>query len=186
MYKRYKNNAETGFTMVELLVSMAVFIVAISIVTGLFVESIRSQRQISEILATNSDAGVVLELMAREIRAGYDFSVSGGGCGPGGAGVDGGRQLSFVKVEQNATTTVTYGIDSQNVERSEEGSVAMPLNSSGVNVSRLCFLETQNDGSNGYPWRVTILMGVEPDDPDVDYQSNYQTTVSARLLPVET
>ncbi|GEM_PF-513873 len=59
-----------GFTMIELLVSISVFTIIISITSGIFTTSLRSHRASVALIAANSDAQLTLEQMARVIRRG--------------------------------------------------------------------------------------------------------------------
>ena len=47
-----------GFTIVELLVSMGVFVVLLGIVVNIFISSLRSQQAMVGLMATNDDAGI--------------------------------------------------------------------------------------------------------------------------------
>src|SRR3989344_3661992 len=62
-----------GFTMGELIVAMSLFIIVITIASGTFVTSIRSQRDIVTSTSVNSNVTQALERMAREMRTGLDF-----------------------------------------------------------------------------------------------------------------
>lgn len=67
-----KNNSQ-GFTLVEILVAMGVFTIVIAIATAGFVNSLRTQRQVASLISAQSNASLVLEQMAREIRTGFLF-----------------------------------------------------------------------------------------------------------------
>ncbi len=62
-----------GFTLVELLVTIAIFSVVVTIATAGFVNSLRTQRQVASLISTQSNASLVLEQMARQIRTGFLF-----------------------------------------------------------------------------------------------------------------
>jgi prepilin-type N-terminal cleavage/methylation domain-containing protein len=68
-----KSNNNKGFTIVELLIAVALFSVVISITSGVFIRSLRTQRIITSFIAANSNASLAMEQMAREIRTGQDF-----------------------------------------------------------------------------------------------------------------
>jgi prepilin-type N-terminal cleavage/methylation domain-containing protein len=74
MKKRcYHQSNKKGFTLIELLVSIGIFSIVVAIATGGFVNSLRTQRQVSSLISAQSNASLVLEQMAREIRTGYLF-----------------------------------------------------------------------------------------------------------------
>src|SRR3989344_9647798 len=65
-----------GFTMIELIVAMGIFLILISAATSVFVQALRTQRAIVALMAANDNASLVLEQMAREIRVGYNFQTN--------------------------------------------------------------------------------------------------------------
>src|SRR3989344_3761119 len=67
--------AQQGFTMIELLVSMVLFVTIVSIVSGIFITSIRAERQIVALIAANDNTFQALEQMSRAIRVGRSFNV---------------------------------------------------------------------------------------------------------------
>jgi prepilin-type N-terminal cleavage/methylation domain-containing protein len=74
MKNRYcKQNSQRGFTLIEMLVAIGVFAVVVAIATGGFVNSLRTQRQVASLISAQSNASLVLEQMAREIRTGFLF-----------------------------------------------------------------------------------------------------------------
>ncbi len=52
--KKYKAGSRAGFTLVELLVAIALFSIAVSVAVGGFVRVLRTQRQIVALIAANS------------------------------------------------------------------------------------------------------------------------------------
>ena len=68
-----KKNSQKGFTLIELLVAMGIFAIVIAIATGGFINSLRTQRQVASLISAQSNASLVLEQMAREIRTGFLF-----------------------------------------------------------------------------------------------------------------
>ena len=62
-----------GFTLVELLVAMALFSILMAIAAGGFVRALRSEREVSAMMAAESNVKLALEQMAREMRTGYLF-----------------------------------------------------------------------------------------------------------------
>ncbi len=165
---RYKIK-EKGFTMVELLVAMSLFVVFVVISSGSFVRALRTQRAIVSLIAANDNASLVIEQMAREIRTGSNFSLSG-------------NVLVFVNAYN---ISVTYRLDSETnaIERSEEGNDFKPITAANVKINKLNFyLLGQLDG-DGYPPRVTISLSVSPNIPTIqNVSTNFETTISARTL----
>jgi len=173
---------QTGFTLVELLVSMSVFLILLVVAIGIFVNGLRDQRHLTDLMAVNNNVGIVLEQMAREIRTGYNFEVSGD-C----------ETLEFVngqKTTEGDESYTTYTLSGGTINRNEDGGISGPLTSSNVLVKNLCFsLEQHGTASiikDCNPWRITILMEVETRNSGSNAKKSYiQTTVSSRVLPIE-
>lgn len=172
-----KNKNQKGYTIVELVVAMTIFILAVTMISGLFVRSIKTQRQANHLTVLNSDSSLILERMNREIREGYNFSE------PNQTGRCEG-DLEFSRVVNGSEKEVTYRFNEGNIER-REGSNAPyhVLNSSESDIRYTCFLLTQSDSEE--PWRITVSMKVGSIDPNINYSANIQTTVTARSLPCE-
>lgn len=72
MIKRKKDDRK-GFTLVELLISIALFSVLVSVAVGGFVRALRTERQVSAMMSAESNVSIGLEEMTREMRLGYLF-----------------------------------------------------------------------------------------------------------------
>lgn len=170
--KTYKLEARSGFTLIELIVAIGVFSTIVSIAVGGFVRALRTQRQIVGLLSANSNASLVIEQMAREIRTGFDFCRGGQVC-------VGTSELSF---RNSAGERVTYRIDNGVLERGVN-SVFAPLTASNVSIRHLVFDLSGQDSDDGFPPRITMVMGVSSKELGVaGAVVNMQTTVSARAL----
>lgn len=64
-----------GFTAVELLVTLALFVVIITATISIFIRALTSERLITEAVKLNDNLSLALEQISREIRTGYDFCV---------------------------------------------------------------------------------------------------------------
>ena len=162
--------------MIELMVAVSVFLVAATITAGVFTRSIRTQRQSNQITTASSDASLILERMAREIRSGYSFSIS-----DFAGGTD--NRIDFTREKDAAPIAVSYWQDGDDIKRSEDGAEGI-LNAESTSVDKLQFILTQSDPSSD-PWRITVVLWVSPTDPNNSHISHLQTTVSARILPGE-
>ncbi len=67
--------SSSGFTLVELLIAMSLFLVVLVVASSTFVQSLKSQRAAAELIAVNDNASLTIEGIAREIRTGIEFSV---------------------------------------------------------------------------------------------------------------
>lgn len=165
-------NTKRGFTIIELLVAMTLFVVVIAATSGAFIQALRTQRATVALIAANSNAALAIEQMMRDIRTGSDFFVNDI------ATVGKGTKLTFL----GANETVTYNWNSaeQSIEKSTETTIAQRLTAENVTVEKLEF-KLFDDPS--YPPRITIVLRVGAKNaPSTKPFINLQTTVSARLL----
>ena len=166
-----KNNK--GFTMVELLVAIASFIIIVSIAVGGFSGALRSQRQSIALLNANYNSSLVLEQMAREIRTGTNFCINQSiACSE--------SQLVFTNAySQN----VVYRLNNSGIEKSIDGGTFKKITADDVVVDYLKFILNGQTFGDGKQTRITILMGIKSKESSVSSSVvNLQTTVSPRVL----
>jgi len=199
MFYKKKNTKDnriftTGFTLVELLVAMAVFGVLMSLAIGVFVSAMRAQRNLTDLMSVNNNLNLVLEQVSREMRMGYfskiqldgiKGSVNTGACLSG---------LSFFTMQTNDPKeegeSVAYSFSGNKLWKDGK-----PITSEEVNMERLCFTVYQYDkqsnrssdlSENCNPWRVGIALAVKPKNAKPDVKPTYiETAVSMRVFPIE-
>ena len=82
-YKIKERKNERGFTLIELMVAVGVFAVAITASSGLFITSLRGQQRTYVVQNLADNARYAMEAMAKEMRMGSGFSGTtcvGGSC----------------------------------------------------------------------------------------------------------
>lgn len=166
-------NSRLGFTLVELLVAITLFSIAVSVAVGGFVRALRTQRELIALIAANSNASLAIEQMAREIRTGASFSVSPAG-----------DSLSFMNANEE---NIIYNLDKSTspgshgvLMRTAGNNSPEPVTASNVNINYL-FFTSLNSGQ--YPPRITVNIGVSGVLPELQGNiTNIQTTVSSRVL----
>ena len=187
-----------GFTLVEVLVAVGLFSILVGVAWGGFVNALRTQRGITAMISVQSNANLILEQMAREMRTGYLFCHRPGSNTPdGGDGAcasaciiesGGAWQCNNLIDFFNATPQeVQYRLENGAIKRSVGGSGNFdPVTSDNVDVRYLSFyLQWQTEGDNWNP-RITISMEVSPSStylaPGYNNVLDLQTTVSARVI----
>ncbi len=166
-----RNDARSGFTLPELLVSMGLFLIVVSIVAGAFVQSLRTQRASVELIAVNDNVSLILEQIAREIRTGIGFfspDIS---------------ELRFTNAKNQA---VVYRLNMERgtIEKSIDGGLNYEsMTASNVNVKRFDFVVAGTAFLDKLQPRVTISLSVAGRSKLLeDVNTNLQTTISPRLL----
>jgi prepilin-type N-terminal cleavage/methylation domain-containing protein len=164
-----------GFTLIELIVAIGIFSVVTAIAMGGFVNVLRTERQAAALLSANSNISLIIEQMAREIRTGDNFCVSGyyclcslGSC----------SSLQFRNAENE---TVTYRADGAGAIERGAGSQFQKITAQNVNVRYLNFIISGQNPGDGFPPKITILIGVSAKAAGVEANViNLQTTISSR------
>ena len=176
-----------GFTLTELVVAMGLFLVAITLSVGGFVRVLKTQRGVNHLISVNSNASIILEQIAREIRTGYSLEVANFTepvCPY--PGLD---ELSFINAKGNK---VSYKAENSEVIRREcallncGGKSFLPVTASNISVQRFCFAMTNPSQSpRTDPWRLTMFLSLGSSKPEFAGNAlNIQTTVSSRILPM--
>ena len=164
---------QKGYTLIELLVAMGIFIIITSIAIGGYIRGIKTSRQAAALAAANSNVASALEQMMRELRVGFSIATCPGGC------------ITFRDRPTSSPESkeIVYRLNSSEnyIERGEGGvgGVAIPITDENVEIDYLDFrIQSLSDD---YPTRIFIRIGVKTNEPGVDGGViNLQTTVSAR------
>ena len=156
-----KKNTKNGFTIIELMVAVGLFIIVVGIASTTFVQALRTQRQVVGLMAANDNASLTLDQMAREIRTGREFTSSG-------------SRLTFTNYQNE---TVSYVLDGSTIVRNDKA-----LTASNVVVKYLRFVLTGEQVGDGVSTRVTIFLGVSAHGRLESIVTRLQTTVSSRIL----
>ncbi len=168
-------NQKSGFTLLETMVAMSIFAVIVSLTTNGFIRSLRTQRQAAAFAYVNDNLSTVIEQMAREVRTGSDICFNSTSCASDSI-------LSFVNANNQ---TVTYCLLNNAIERNVGLGCAAgkEITGSKIYVSYLRFIIANNGNGDGYPPRVTVLIGARPTDQSAAlFNVNMQTTISSRII----
>lgn len=194
MFKNIKNQNSKikGFTLIEMLVSIGIFIILTIALTGIFVSSSRVQ---SRTLATQelmSQSSYVLEYMDRFLRMAKK-DVSGSCTGTAGANYNPPESIS------NTITFLDYNnvchqfvLENNQIKEKKfiSGSwVSAEITSSKVKVNNLKFsvIGGSQPPTNTLQPKITILIDIESKSQIVDPvpKIKVQTTISQRHLDVQ-
>jgi prepilin-type N-terminal cleavage/methylation domain-containing protein len=162
-------NSHIGFTLIELVVAVAVFSSMITIISSIFINSVSSQRKNIGQQDVLDNARYILENMGRSIRQSVIISSDGSG--------------SSLTIEHPTEKRITYYLqNNQIIEMVEENPIA--LSSNNVYVSRLNFEVSGNDIDDKTQPRVTISLSLRNVSSKSNEQSyiNLQTTITPRIL----
>lgn len=173
----YKLKADMGFTLIELMVAVGVFSIAISASSGLFVVSLRGQQRAHVVQNLSDNVRYAMETISKEIRMGSDFSSSscaGSSCSFKSHMFH--RDGKIVKFERDTITNKILFDDDTIIDDS------LPITSANIEVFSLNF--ELLGGSATDQERVVIVMQarVVGNSPYASADITLQTTVSPRAL----
>lgn len=197
-----------GFTLIEMLVTVSLFAIIITIAVGSFTNAERTQRQVSSLISAQSNVSLVVEQMSRAIRTGYLFchdpgvSAYSSRCDDTAQYLPASMKSTCYIVSPsnpNSPTWICPSLDFHDANGNEikyswaAGALTESINSStpqsitgnAVSVKYLKFqLFGQTEGDH-WPPRITISIGIAPSSTDPAIMNdvfNLETTVSARNI----
>jgi prepilin-type N-terminal cleavage/methylation domain-containing protein len=168
-----KLHSQRGFTIVELLVSIAIFALVTSVGVTVFLRSLRAQRSVVALISANDNASLAIEAIARELRRGRGFQTSLSG-----------TELSFVNAEQR---NIDYRYDGSDgvkaIMRRENSGAWYPVTAKNIVVEEARFLVQDDFGGRPILPRITMAIKLGTKDRDIlDVTTEIHTTVSSRGL----
>jgi len=179
-------NSQNGFTIIEMIVAMGIFIVILAIAVGGFLQAMRTQRGTVALLNTNNNLSLVLEQMAREIRTGFNFCSDPSFPCSSSDSKDGlfqfynanGQDVVYA-IGSNSNLSNSNNITSTALYRIVNGGTPQQLTASTILVKSFnVFIPP-----NANPGFVTFSLGISPNDPEFSNITFYiQTSVSSRVI----
>ena len=167
MPKKYSK--ESGLTLIELLVAIGIFGMVVTMAVGIFVIAITSQRRVIALRNVEDNVRFALELMAREMRTGVNFS--GGGNG-----------VSFTNANMQS---VVYRLSGGVIEKSINGGLSFfVVTGSEVTINYLNFYLSGQTPGDGLQPRVTVTMSASSQVGNQTINLKIQTMVSSRFLQI--
>lgn len=168
-------NHDKGFTLIELMVAVGVFAVAITASSGLFITSLRGQQRTYVVQNLADNARYAMETMVKEMRMGSGFS---------GATCAGGSCSFISHMMHRDGKNIRFRRDAgTNKILFDDGTSELPITSANIEVTRLDF-DLIGGGSATTHERVVIVMQarVAGNSPYASADITLQTTVSPRAL----
>ena len=176
-----------GFTLIEMLVSVALFSIVMTIVAAAYLNLLNLDRQAKATNDVSASLNFVTDTMARLIRTGTNYAcngVAGTNCAYGA----GGPQSTF-SFKDDQGNTVTYSLDTnahQIMECYDRGSgcTPNPINDPRINISTLNFyVQGVGAGDSSQPQVTFVIQGsvnVDPSHAPVNF--TIQTSATQRQI----
>ena len=162
---------EKGTTLVELIVSITLFLTVISIMVPTLFTTIRMQRNINGLVRMHNSLSYSMEYIAKEIRTGKKFQPQS-------------PDKSFIRFTNYHNEDVTYQFDSvrHTLTRQIAGQNSFALVSSDVKLNDFQFwINNKNLANEEKQLSVVILANASPAEGLTDVSTQFQTTVTPLL-----
>lgn len=182
------HKSQTGFTLIEALVSASVFAFVVSGILGVYMSTLRLDTRTRAQRSVSDNARFIMEFLAKEVRDGrIDYSAAA--CG---SVVTNTTQLCLVNQSNEAVRI--YAQDPGNISTGTDLVIAKAagttnLNSSNVKITKLKFAVsptvdplTSARAANEQP-RVTVVLELTAQSARDPVKVNLQTTLSENYYP---
>jgi len=164
---------QKAFTLVEVLVSVSLFAMAIIALSQVYISVIRSERVAYSLLNSENSIRNSLEIMARSIRLGKDFEILSEAEG---------QKLCFNYYSEGIwkNTCYRFNVYDKTLEKSSEGGhfISMLDTELGVNYGKFYI----KGGTSNSQLAIIIVLEVSTDVRQQEYLFNLQTAVTPRAL----
>ena len=158
------NKRIRGFTIIELIVAVAIFSIVATVAVGLLTNVLRSQRKVIAVQNIQDNGRYLIGFIAKEIRMSKIRSSDGG--------------MTILNIVHPENGNITYAFSGTQILRNTE-----PINSDEVEVLGSFYVDGKSVGDDEQP-RVTIVMKVKTTGTKTEEQAeiNLQTTLTQRNL----
>jgi prepilin-type N-terminal cleavage/methylation domain-containing protein len=181
-----KNNNEKGFTLIEIMVSIAIFVVLVTVALGSIASIFDANRKSQSLKDIMTNLNFAVETMTREMRFGTNYHCGSNGtltlpqnCSSGD---------SFISFLSSSNQQLVYRLNSsthQLEESQDGGSTYLGVTAPEINVQAVNFyvLGAGGGSSSGSQPRVIILIrGFAGVKQTTQSTFSLETTVSQRIL----
>ena len=169
MSKNFKTNRESGFTVVEVLVTSLIFSIIAMAVSAIFIETLSLQRRASASQKIQDNALFVLESMSRDIRVSVIANQESPGCA-----------ANTLTINHPSKGDVVFRMNNGAIEKSQAGGPFVAISGSDVRFSRFNFCITGSLPNDNKTPKAAILTTVENVSGREVLEVNLQTTISSR------
>lgn len=173
-----KGAAPGGFTLVEMMVSVGLFAIVMTIGMAALLSMITENRRAQSVNSVTTNLNFALESMARNLRTGISYSCAGlGNCAGGG---------SYITFTDQSGVAVRYDYDAggKRLTRTKAG-VTEALTSPDVEILDFAFyVRNVGSGDNAQPTILFKLYGKIPEKNGVTSDLSLQTLITQRRLEI--
>ncbi|OGZ58664.1 MAG: hypothetical protein A2827_03360 [Candidatus Spechtbacteria bacterium RIFCSPHIGHO2_01_FULL_43_30] len=182
--KFFKKNNNKGFSLVEILVSLAVFSIVAIAIGGFFLMSVRGQRNTIARQNLIDNVRFAIEFMSRQIRLAQQ-DIAGSCTGSADSMfTESASDISFISYDGDC---ITYQLAGEKIQiRPDDGESFSDMTSDDIIINSLEFTVDGRESDDGEQPRVTVIIEAETSGqrPEDNLSIEVQTTISARNIDV--
>lgn len=185
--KKNKKNRQKGFTLIEMLISITLFSVVVTIAFGALMTIMDASSKAKTIKIVVNNLNLAMESMSREIRVGQNYT-----CGrqvfevPGRSCETSPREgISFLS--KDGSSNIYFYFDSSDksikVKKLKNGQVSTyNLTGEDVEIDKLNFYVSGTETGDSAQPRVLMLVKGKITRPNIESKFDIQTTISQRKI----
>lgn len=191
-YYSTHNQGARGFTLIEMIVSMSIFIITILIIVGALISLENASRKARTVRVVTDNMSAALDSMSRNVRMGtylhcgcnapYDVPMNCPMTNDEGAGGD--VCLAFESQRGDpsiSTDQYVYRLNANRIERSTDGGATfLALTAPELNVTTLRFYVSGTEYDDNQPYVTMVIRGQASTTPKTATDFNIQTTIGER------
>jgi len=174
-----------GFTLIEILVTIGIFAIAMMVASAIFINVSNLQQQTANLAQLQNEGRYIIEKVAKEIR-GRELDYNEMNINLESGSTD---KLLFKPDEYGEIYEIAYDNETKSIEitiADDSGSKVARLNSESVAVDQFQFILTPAEAPGDEPSvqsRVTLLLAISNRDGLEKYRKSLslQTTISSKI-----
>lgn len=175
------SNMKNGFTLVELMVSISIFLVVMTISMGSIIGVFDANRKSRSLNTVLNNLNLAIESMSKEMRFGKNYH-----CGPGTVTVpqncpSGDTLMSFLS---NENVQITYRLNNQNIEKRVGNDAYITITAPEIIIDDLTFYTLGADTDNTLQPKVIVKIKSYAGAQRGRSDFILQTLVSQRALDI--
>lgn len=164
-----------GFTLIEMIVAIAVFTVVMTVTAATYLNISDIQRKANAIRAINDNVSFAMEVMSREISRGNDFNLAIAGCSYS-------VPCGYFDFRDRNDNQITYSLENNSIKRTSPGDPDLYLTSSDVVIDNMEFMIKGQELGDGWQPMVTIIINATAGEKlKIRTSFNLQTTITQRI-----
>lgn len=168
--KLFPLKSQKGFTLVEMLVAIAIFMIVVVTTLGAFLKMVDVNKKVQSVRNAMDNANLAMETMMRNIRLGYDYSSFGE------------NGISF-RSQNGAVLTYSLGGTGTQIIRTVDGGDAVAITSPDLMIENLAFNIIGASVADDVQAHVKILLKGETVLPknEHNFDFSFQSLATQRL-----